>query len=583
MEDVIRERRVRRERNLRESFLEGNKALLSDLAHFSDVAARQHKIRTFGSEANDVYNEVAETIMRRITQGETWQAIVDQTVEGKAQAFPDTSDRLAHKFAIGKLCAAAAMRLIRAVERERPVGDATAVMGEEVQTEQRELSEEESVRGNDRQMTAVLSRKALHRGIHRADVYGVADASRGYMKDNCTRFLAETDAEVTSALFDSNWTPETEVQRMAWMVAFGGDSVADVLFGAIPNIDATLAFQAVCLMRTFRLFPVSMTHLPEADMPDIDPDLVRNTYPTRYPYKPLVLANTRTKRPDRITSDHRSKCGACRAYASNNPFVVQARKDHELREAAKKDADPAYVPKPYKMYKMGKNCPWGKVLRFRSLDTGVLLPESASEGTYKALRRGLVNFRQMVLKARNQYWSDFSSEMVLKAQVRAYLEERDGIGTKVPTETFPARITQTEPFTRYSAMWPEEVVGGKEARRFAIPTYDTKGNRMDNLVDLDLDDAFSIELAKSVTENLPDYSHTPFLPGAERTNGYLLDMRDGWIKVSNYGNADHDGITGTFVIGLPGLLEWTRAKNNARKMVKFLIGMRGTICLSLAN
>jgi hypothetical protein len=580
-EDKLRERRERRLQHVQDEFLFGNKSLMAEIAHKSDVAARSRKLRSHGYEATDVYGMVITDILDRIADGETFQDIVDSLVESRVPAFPDTSDPLAHSFAIGKLCAAAAMRLFRTNEKEQPVGDATAVVGEEVQTEQRTQSEEEKARGNDRQMTAVLARKAMHRGIHRADVYGVADFSRRIMKDNCTRMFAEADMKVLSALFDSNWTPETEVQQEAWIAAFQGDSVADVLFGVIPTIDVKSAYQAMLLMRAFGLNVTSGTHLPEPARTDSADEMVQNTYPTRYPYKPLKLTVTRTKRAERTTEADKAKCAHCRRNDASNPFVAYARKMHDAREAVKKALDATYTPKPYKVPALGKNCPSGRVLQWRGLDRAVLLPDSASNATLEALRRALVNFGQMVRVARNQYWKDEASAMVLRAQIRAYMEDRDGVGQGVPMPQSTQRLPEWAE-RRYHSIHPEEIVSGKEGRRFSIPTYAADGTPMNNLTDADLSDSFTITLAMGIS-GLPGYQSTPYLPGAERTNEVLLDMRDGWIKVSNSGNGDAEGVTGTFVVGLPGLLEWTRAKNNARKVIKFLVGMRGAICLGLAG
>lgn len=541
------------------------KSLLADIAHMADVAARTRKLRQKGFEATDVYNEVVCDILDRITTGETLQQIVDAGCSSKHPAFPDTSDPLAVRYALGKMCAAAAMRLFRSVEREVPIGDATAVMGEEVQGEQRDQTTEEKARGNDRQMTAIMSRKALHRGIHRADVYGVAESSRMAMKDNASRYFAETDAEVTSALLDSNWAPKSPNRADIWNRTFQGDSPADVLYGIKPGFDVEEWRQAQkYLMAVMGMNLPCSAHMLKTDGTG---DQGASTYPAFFPYKPLVLTTTRSGRPDGVSKSQKVNCIHCRLHDPKNPFVIFAKKAHDEREQAKVDADETYVRVPYKMPPLGKNCPPGKVEHWRKVFTPGLLPEGSTDGDNMTLRRSLADFATFVKKARNEFWTREAEKMALRANYRLFLEEQDGVGTGVPQ---PLKVSNLDPNRPWRTIFPTEEDSAKEARRWSL---------MHGMVDSSLWDSFTITLANAK----PGTDGTPYLPGVERWAEMETAMFTDWIHVSKTGNMVMDGVTGTFVNGLPGLLDWTRTKNDGRKVVKALIAMRHLFALSMAN
>ena len=547
-----------------------DKALLAEIAHKSDVAARNRKLRAFGFEAVDVYAEVLKDLLERLVTSQTLQTVWNELLEGRIE---EVSPSEAQSLAIGILCARAAERTVYRARLERPVGDATTVVGEEVPTEQRELSETEAANGGDRQMKAVLARKAMHRGIHRADVYGVADASRGYMKDNCVRFFAERDEEVIRALWDANWTPQSEAQQTAWIAAFQGDSVADVLFGIIPNIDAYRAVLANRLMRAFGLFPTTDAHQREVTETD---EGDANTYPTRYPYKPLVLATTRTKRPIGATEAEKCNCIHCAQIDPNGTFQANWRRVHNKVEAARKAADPTYVVKPYKPLTTGKNCPWGKTLQWRSVSLKGLLPQSDSNASNMALRRAMVNFAQIIREGTNGYWKGYSEQMTAIANYRTYLEDRDGVGHGTPKPLIAAKLPEWTNRTLRN-IWPEEAATGKEGRRFALPLFGANGEPLPGMADVTPFGAFTIDLANPTkTGSMP-------LPGTERLEGYYEDMMLGPVMVSKTGNMVIDGVQGTFVFGLRELHEWNENLRNGRKFVKALVALRGIISLSLAG
>lgn len=544
-----------------------DKVLLAEIAHKSDVAARNRRLRKYGFEAVDVYAEVTMLIAGRLAQGQTMESIVGEALAGRNTPNSDLSAPEARSLAIGRLCANAAERIIYRTRMERPVGDATAVVGEEVQTEQKELSEEEAANGNDRQMKAVLARKAMHRGIHRADVYGVADFSRSAMKDNSTRLFAERDEALITALFDTNWTPPTERQQEAWIVAFQGESPADVLYGLNRNLeDIARNLRGMLLMRTFGLNP------------SVDDGTVKRVYPTGYPYKPLKLATTRTERPIPASRSDKEICLHCAHLDPNGPFQATWRKVHTLAEMQRKAADPTYVMQAYKPLVSGIKCPPGKVLNWRGLHVSSLLPDSVTDVTRFTLRRALENFAYFIRDERNRLYRVEADHMVYKARIRALAEDRYGVGTGTPTAQ-PVTKLPERANRPYVNIWPEEDASGKEARRFALPLFGQSGARYTNLTNLSVREAFTIDLENPI----PGTLHTPPLPGTKRLNETHQDMLHGPIMVSETGDMFIDGIKGTFVFGLRGLHEWNQNVRNGRKVVKALIGMKGYLLLGLAG
>lgn len=521
-----------------------NNALLADISHYCDQASRNRRLKDEGLSATEVYAEVTADILQRITTGLTWQAIVDGLLEHADEDIKkDTTSEAAHGLAIGKLAAAAAMRLKRQYEKEKPVGDSSAVMGEEVATEQRSLTEQEATRGNDRQMAAVMSRKARHGGLHRADVHAVADWSRSAMRDSATRYFHDTEDVVTAALFDANrevWFPEAERQAEAFDLVFAS-SVADTLFGLGQNVvDVEQALRGILTMRAFGL---------KAEQDDSG---LPNDYPRHWPYKPLSITESRTPKPKVVLLEHEKKCGQCGHLHPENPWEKDRQKGMarvKAEEAAKAAADPKYKPKAYKSAYSATHCPRGKVTQWRSLETKCLLPAGLdSPSMANALRKGLKNFARWVERQRSQYWNDQAATQVYLGQYRSYVEQWHGVGEGVPTSV-PVAMLPDRQGQPWRSVFDNSDVSAKEARRFALMT---------GLSGQDLHGSFGIE-------------QEPFLPGVKRQVETQLDMLHGAIKVSHNGNMVVDGERGTFVFGIPELLDWTANLNLGRKVVAELM------------
>lgn len=517
------------ERNRREAakFLEGNMSLLSEIANKADTAARNRKLRKYGYEAVDVYGEVCKDLLERMVHGSSFQDICADLLKDRVPAITDMSDPMVTSLVIGKLCANAAQRIIYRSTTEVPVGDATAVAGEEVQKEQEELTSQDGQTGsdgNDRQMKAVLSRKAVNRGVHRADVYGVADWSRAAMRDSFTRYMVETDQSVLDTFFSSKWQPSTEVLRNAWNQAFGDMTVAEVIFGMDPTTG------------TFR---------------ENEDDSGASVYPTFYPYKPLVLTGSRTACADRTSADHLAKCRYCRMFVPTSERVQDARRRHDADERAKKAQDDKYVPKPYNPPKMAKQCPPGKVDRWRRVDTMSMLPESATNATNTALRRALVEFAREARNVVNQYWKAQAAQMVLDREIRDYMEDRDEVGQGTPK----VYTDQMLPNATWQPIFPNDTDGAKDGRRWSIVPSWGEGFQ---LGETDIYDAYANE-------------DDPYMPGVKRTIETIQDMLVGPIKVSNHGDMCIDGETGTFVYGLGGMIKWNRTVASARRLISVMM------------
>lgn len=548
-----------------------NKVLLADLQHKAEQAGRTRKISRYGYDSVDVFNATYLAIMERFNLGQSLQDIVDDQLRRSTKVFPDTTTPEAHNVAFAKLVAASAERIIYRHRLESPVGDATAVVGEEVPTEQRELSAEEAARGNDRQKAAILARKAKYAGIHRADVYGVADSSRETMRDVITQSFKNEDKEVTSILMDSMWSPRTEVQQEAWNIAFGDELPCSVLFGVDPATGEMrhdeASTGAMIINGLVSLIGGSDMPMFSDDPATVIPGVnVPNLYPRNLPYVPLQLRTNRTERPERLTNNAKAKCMHCAHFDPKNPWRIHGAKVTvalNRAEQAKAFANPDYKPTLYVQSSPGKTCPPGKVNIWGQLIPGRLLPEGYMDSTKTALHRALENFAQMVMDGRRRHWTDKAVRQVALAEYRAYREDRNEVGQGIWIAPAGTKLSDwTNQASRPFA--PDEEITGKEARRFSI---------MANMSETDIFDAFSIDLAMP---RLGDTA-TPYLPGAERRGETSLDMMRGWVKVEETGNMVWEGVYGTFVDGLPGVLEYQRNVQYGRNVVDALIRLKSLI------
>lgn len=569
----------------------------ADISHKSDIAARNRKVASVGYEATDVLQEVHNAILEHLATGGTIQGLVDGLLEKHLPAIADTSADEAHSLAFAKLAAAAAERVKYRGVMERAVGDATAVMGEEVPKEQKELSDQEAANGNDRHMTAILARKGVIRGMHRADVYGVADWSRRAMRDNATRFFSETDEEVTSYLLDTigaMWTPVTEVQQEAWNVAFWATSPADVLFGVDARtgtmpVDPEISTEEV---EDIAIYPCvhdgveydtpcyyhakvreGLTTTPRRKVGSDPAESRREVYPIEFPYKPFRVSKTKTKVPNRTMATfktHNDRCGHCGHYHRNNPWYVRGVKAaaaHVHTKGRGGDAECAKKCKLSEPPNPGLNCPAGALVdQWRAVLLGSLVPESASSGTLDALRRALHSFAEMVYEGRKDFWLDQAREMHQSATMRSYLEDQAGVGTGVETD-FVLTVDMIRNWCGGGPLGVEEADGAKDARRFALL------QTLTNLEDRNKEEIYD---AFTITSEIA-------LPGTNRWNETLLDMSTGLIHVGKDGTDCVDGVQGTFVSGVPGVIEHQRMVQDGRKVVKFLHTYMGYIALACAG
>lgn len=583
-----------------------DRVLMAELAYKADNAARHRKLRAYGYEATDVVNEVAVEIWGAHARGIPFEDIVADKVKGRSPAITDFSSKDAISLTLGKMCAAAAERLVWRAKAERPIGDATAVTGEEVPSEQRVQSEEDRTRGNDKQMAAILARRAVSRGIHRADVYGVADWSRRAMADNITRSMQEYDLELMRDILDDPyWLPETDIQREAWLMAYGGHAVGDILFGMDPDTEAMPGepdkvvheapdwTQTPCVHRVVKRRTASQkyavllkvddedsTHVvPTPDEPAtavtydkpggqwkccyyhdkmaaglvvpysvsvLNPDVP--VYPTTFPYKPLKLTVQHSKR----TVLDPAKCRHC----------DQTHPEGERRLAAAARYEAANPGKKYEPPTPSKNCPPGKVIQWRSLALSGILPEWASASTTTALWRAMDNYAKHARRMLSEAYSVQADIMVRNEQVRLMVEDLHGIGQGIPKQYETVRLSHT------TLIFPDEPDSAKDGRRWSL---------MPGLGETDFWDAYTQTIAQCT------YTAMAPMPGADRWKGTMMDMMTGPILVSRNGNMWIDGVVGTFVYGLDGLTEWNRNVSEGRKLVRTLVALRSVFSTMLAS